>query len=477
MSFPSYRAQMQYHCLACEGYFSIDELLYTCPSCGSVLLLENMEEEALKKRSGKEWREIFDDRKMSSENALRGIFRFYELMAPVLEAEDIVYLGEGQTPIVDAPKHLCEELNVRFAYKNEGQNPSASFKDRGMAGAYSYLKSLVRKHGWSDVLTICASTGDTSAAAALYGSYVGAPINTVVLLPHGKVTPQQLAQPLGSGAKVLEIPGVFDDCMKVVEYLAEKYTVALLNSKNAWRILGQESYAYEVAQWYNWDLSDKAIFVPIGNAGNITAIMRGFLKMYNLGIIEQLPRLFGVQSEHADPVYQYYQDTSKPFTPVKVQASVAQAAMIGNPVSFPRVKYLAEKYRKIAGETAFNVVQVSEQAIMDSMIIANRAGHIACTQGGECLAGLLKAKADGMIGENELAILDSTAHIIKFSGFQDMYLQNNFDSAYGVVPKKELVNLPELIISIEEKAKMQESDFAKNVAMAIAERLNLGEKN
>ncbi len=476
MSFPIYRAEMQYHCLGCDGYFSIDELLYTCPTCGSVLLLDNMQEDELKKHSGKKWREIFDTRKMSKETALKGIFRFYELMAPVLEAQDIVYLGEGHTPIVDASNHLCNELGVKFAFKNEGQNPSASFKDRGMAGAYSYLKSLVRKHGWKDVLTVCASTGDTSAAAALYGSYVGEPISTVVLLPHGKVTPQQLAQPLGSGAKVLEIPGVFDDCMKVVEYLAENYRVALLNSKNAWRILGQESYAYEVAQWYDWDLSNKSIFVPIGNAGNITAIMRGFLKMYNLGIIESLPRLFGVQSHHADPVYKYYQDTSKGFAPVKVQPSVAQAAMIGNPVSFPRVKYLAEKYMAIAGENAFNVVQVTEQEIMDSMILANKAGHIACTQGGECLAGLLQAKKLGLISENELAVLDSTAHAIKFSGFQDMYLQNNFDSEYGVIPKKELVNMPELVISVAEKENMAESEFAKNVALAIAAKLNLGNK-
>ena len=100
-----------------------------------------------------------------------------------------------------------------------------------------------------------------------------------MLLPHGKVTPQQLAQPLGSGARVLEIPGVFDDCMKVVEYLADHYQVALLNSKNAWRILGQESYAFEIAQAFDYDLADKVVVVPIGNAGNITAILQGLLKL------------------------------------------------------------------------------------------------------------------------------------------------------------------------------------------------------
>ncbi len=476
MSFPTYRADMQYHCLSCDKYFSVDELLYTCPNCGHVFLLENKNHDELKKTSGKEWRDIFDARKNTNEDALRGIFRFYELIAPVLEKDDIVYLGEGHSPIVNAPKHLCEDLKVQFAFKNEGQNPSASFKDRGMAGVYSYLKSLVRKHEWKDILTICASTGDTSAAAALYGSYVGAPIRTVVLLPHKKVTVQQLAQPLGSGATVLEVPGVFDDCMKVVENLAENYRVALLNSKNSWRILGQESYAYEVAQWYNWDLSNKCLFVPIGNAGNITAIMNGLLKMYDLKIIEKLPRIFGVQSHHADPVFKYYQDRTKPYKPVEVSPSVAQAAMIGNPVSFPRVRYLVEKYEKIAGEGSFNVVQVTEQAIMDSMIMANRAGHIACTQGGECLAGLLKAKKDNMIDEEEFAILDSTAHIIKFSGFQEMYLENNFAPEYGVQPKQSLANTAELLLSEEDKAGLSSKEFTQKASDAIVARLNLSKK-
>ena len=143
-----------------------------------------------------------------------------------------------------------------------------------------------------------------------------------MILPHGKVTPQQLAQPLGSGARVLEIPGVFDDCMKVVEALADNYQVALLNSKNSWRIRGQESYAYEIAQTFDYDLTKKTVVVPIGNAGNITAIMQGFLRLHDLEIIETLPRVIGVQSRHADPVFRYYLEpdkTKRVFVPVTVQ--------------------------------------------------------------------------------------------------------------------------------------------------------------
>lgn len=473
--FPAYRGKMEYVCLACGKRFPASALLYTCPACGSVLLLEDTSFAELKKISGAQWRDIFDQRQLTRCVPLKGVFRFYELIAPLVEPEDIVYLGEACTPIVEASDRLKQATGRSFAYKNDGQNPSASFKDRGMACAFSYLRWLCRRNDWSEVLTICASTGDTSAAAALYASWVGYPLKSVVLLPKGKVTPQQLSQPLGSGALVLELPGVFDDCMKVVELLADNYNVALLNSKNSWRILGQESYAYECAQWYGWDMRNLCVFVPIGNAGNITAIMSGFLKLHALGIIEQLPRIFGVQSEHADPVFRFYNapPQSRHWQPVKVQPSVAQAAMIGNPVSFPRVDYLARKYMSLAGPDSFNVVQVSEQEIMDAMLTANRNGHIACTQGGECLAGFRRAIADGMIGPDEQGLLDSTAHALKFASFQDLYFMDALQQGYGVHAKKELINLPEQLLENVDRDELSLEEFARQGAQAVADRLGL----
>ncbi len=274
----------------------------------------------------------------------------------------------------------------------------------------------------------------------MYGAYVGDPIKSVVLLPHGKVTPEQLAQPLGSGATVLELPGVFDDCMKVVEYLADNYNVALLNSKNSWRILGQESYSFEIAQWFDWDLSGKVIFVPIGNAGNIAAIISGFIKLYELEIIDTLPKVVGVQSSHADPVYRFYamDEDRRKYEPVSVRPSVAQAAMIGNPVSFPRVKELVSKYESIGGGGIFNVVQVEEQQIIEGMLTVNKNGHIACTQGGECFAGMLQAKEQKIIDKDEICILDATAHSLKFLKFQQMYFEDNFPTEYEISPKDEL---------------------------------------
>lgn len=477
--FPTLRHRMEYVCTnpACQARYPIDHLLYTCPACGGVFLLEDIDFDQYKELGAGYFKGLFQERKTANAGnaALTGVFRFYELMAPVLEETDILCLGEGNTPIIEASEALQKLTGVKFAYKNEGQNPSASFKDRGMAGAYSYIKSMVRKHGWNNVLCVCASTGDTSAAAAMYGAYVGEPVKTVVLLPQGKVTPEQLAQPLGNGALVVEVPGVFDDCMKLVELLAEKYPVALLNSKNAWRILGQESYAFEVAEWYNWDLAGHSLFVPIGNAGNISAIMSGLLKLHRLGMLPVLPAMFGVQSERANPVWRYYSQPkeNRVYEPVTVRPSVAQAAMIGNPVSFPRVQKLVAQYEEAGG--SFHVIEVQEQAIMDAMLTANRHGHIACTQGGECLAGLLRAKELGLFDPKSHAILNATAHSLKFAMFQNKYYAAEL-APYSVNPKADLQNAPILLLSHAKKVELSPESFMDEAAQALATHLSLQPK-
>ena len=445
---PTHNGKLRYRCLGCEAIHDIDTLLYTCPDCGQVLLLFDENFERLKEHSGRTWRRVFDYRKMATIPALKGIYRYHEFIGPVIPLEHVVYLGEGHTPLVEANPYLQKAAGLRFFYKNDGQNPSASFKDRGMASAISYINYLLCTGRVADILAICASTGDTSAAAALYAAYLQPRVKSAVLLPHKKVTPQQLSQPLGSGAKVFEIPGVFDDCMKVVESLSDNYAVALLNSKNAWRILGQESYSYEIAQDFEYDMENKVVVVPIGNAGNITAVMNGFIKFYEAGLIDHLPKIVGVQSRHANPVYRYYREpdaAKRHFEPVTVQPSVAQAAMIGNPVSMPRVIHLTSRYDGIAGTQRVFFVEVSEQAIMDWELVANRNGHIACTHGGESLAGLVEAKQQGWITGNDIAVVDSTAHALKFAGFTDMYFENAFPDEFNIQPDPNLVNAPVLV--------------------------------
>ena len=482
---PEQDGELIYHCLGCQKELGIDKLLYICPDCGQVLLIRDRQFERLKKISGDTWRKIFDYRKILKIPALKGIYRYHEFIGTVIPLEDVVYLGEGHTPIIEANRFMQEKTGVRFFFKNDGQNPSASFKDRGMASAFSYINFMIQKGYVTDILAVCASTGDTSASAALYASYLKPHVKSAVLLPHKKVTPQQLSQPLGNGATVFEIPGVFDDCMKVVEELSEKYQVALLNSKNAWRILGQESYSYEIAQDFEYDMENIVVLVPIGNAGNITAVMSGFLKFYEADIIKALPKIIGVQSEHADPVFRYYlePDASKrKFVPVTVRPSVAQAAMIGNPVSMPRVIYLVDRYNNASGRQNVFFVEVTEQAIMDWELLANRNGHVACTQGGETLAGMVAAKEQGLIGKNDIAVIDSTAHALKFSSFQDMYFENTFPDDFEITPDPELINAPRLIrpkdlAEVPEPGKPLKGEafqqFVRRVSEEIAKMLGL----
>jgi len=475
-----------YCCLGCGEDYGVESLLYTCPNCKNVLMLKDRQWERLKSIPGVLWRKVFDYRAMLTIPAMKGIYRYHELIGSIMPLDAIIYLGEGHTPIVEANKRLREWVGIPFAFKNDGQNPTASFKDRGMASAFTYLNYSVKNRGLDDVLAICASTGDTSAAAALYASYMTENIKSAVLLPQGKVTPQQLGQPLGCGATVIEIPGVFDDCMKIVEYLSDNYQVALMNSKNPWRILGQESYSYEIAQAFDYDVEDLVIVVPIGNAGNITAVLQGFLKLYDLQIIARLPFVIGVQSEHANPVYLYYLESDpdkRKFRPVAVRTSVAQAAMIGNPVSMPRVMQLVAQYRETAGQSSFRVVEVSEQEIMDAMLIANRNGHVACTQGGECLAGIRKLAQGNSIDRHKMAILDATAHALKFAMFQEKYFADEFEQEYGITPKKELQNKPVLVtpgdkipspISGTPLDASELQLFVEHTGRAIADLLGLG---
>jgi threonine synthase len=454
-----------------------------------VLLLTDLAFGRLKKVDSDTWHQIFDYRKMLNIPALQGIYRYHEFIGPMMPLDAVIYLGEGYTPMVEANAYLQDIVGARFYFKNEGQNPSASFKDRGMASALSYINLLVNTGKLADVLAVCASTGDTSASAALYAAYLQPAVKSAVLLPHKKVTSQQLAQPLGSGAVVFEIPGVFDDSMKVVEALSEQYNVALLNSKNAWRIWGQESYSYEIAQDFDYDMDHKVMVVPIGNAGNITAIISGFLKFFEVGIIDGLPKIIGVQSTHANPVYRYYLEPDpekRHFVPVKVQPSVAQAAMIGNPVSIPRVIQLVETYNQKAASQAIFFSEVEEQAIMDWQLTANRNGHIACTQGGETLAGLVAAKKRGIVGQDDVVVLNATAHALKFAGFQAMYFENRFPPEFEITPKESLQNAPRLVrpkdldtVPTPDKP-LEGKDFDRFVqrtAEAIAEELKIERSN
>jgi len=165
---PEPKGEPYYKCLGCPAEFPIDRLLYVCPHCGSVLLIFDRKFDDLKKIPGKTWQQLFDYRRMVKIPALKGIYRYHEFIGPNIpleSLESVIYLGEGHTPMVEANRFLQKKAGVRFFYKNDGQNPSASFKDRGMASALSYIKFLLDQELASDIIAVCASTGDTSFTA------------------------------------------------------------------------------------------------------------------------------------------------------------------------------------------------------------------------------------------------------------------------------------------------------------------------
>lgn len=151
---PFHKGRQIYRCLGCQGEFGIEKLAYVCPECGQILLIYDQNFDRLKEIPGELWQRIFDYRRMLNVNALKGIYRYHEFIGPVIPPEAVIYLGEGHTPIIEANATLQDEVGLRFYFKNDGQNPSASFKDRGMASALSYINFLVQKGYLSEVLAI-----------------------------------------------------------------------------------------------------------------------------------------------------------------------------------------------------------------------------------------------------------------------------------------------------------------------------------
>jgi threonine synthase len=244
-----------------------------------------------------------------------GVIETYRSLLPVTSDTPVVTLLEGGTPLLEAPR-LSARVGARVLLKLEGQNPTGSFKDRGMTMAIS--KAL--EEGAKAV--VCASTGNTSAAAAAYAGRAG--MTCAVLIPEGHIALGKLAQALVHGAKVLQIRGNFDEALAIVRRLGEKAPVTVVNSVNPYRIEGQKTGAFEIVDALG-DAPDVHC-IPVGNAGNITAYWRGYLEYREAGHSTKLPRMFGFQAAGAAPIVEGH--------PIEHPETVATAIRIGNPASW-----------------------------------------------------------------------------------------------------------------------------------------------
>ena len=323
-----------------------------------------------------------------------GVIQRYRQRLPVSDATPVVTLGEGDTPLIRA--HGVEAalgLDIEVYLKFEGANPTASFKDRGMTLAVS----KAREEGGRAV--VCASTGNTSASAAAYAAHAG--LKAVVILPEGNVALGKLSQALICGARVIPVNGNFDQALTLAREMSEKFPVTLVNSLNPYRIEGQKTAAFEIVDALGraptWQ------FMPVGNAGNITAYWRGY-REYHADGIAALPRMMGFQAAGAAPIVQ-----GRVFHEPE---TVATAIRIGNPASWKQ----AEAARDESGGV---IDAVTDEEILDAYrLIASREGVFAEPASAAGVAGLLRYAAEGRLAvppeaQRPIAVCILTGHGLK----------------------------------------------------------------
>ena len=330
-----------------------------------------------------------------------GVWRFRELLPILVEPEKAVTLREGNTPLYRLPQN-GEQLGLNELYaKHQGMNPTASFKDTGMTAALSQAHE--RGFQW----VACASTGNTSASMAAYASR--ARMNSLVLLPEGKISWSKLSQALDYGAVTCQLNTDFDGCVRVLADVVRQAPVYLLNSVNPYRLEGQKTAAYEIAEEFDWQVPDHLI-VPGGNLANSSALGKGFLEMMHLGLTTRVPRISVVQAEGANPLYQslLYQDGREMHA---VQADTrATAIRIGNPASW-------RKAVRVIQQTGGYCEQVSEAEIAIAKAEIGQEG-IGCEPASAVtLAGLKRLVRQGKVSRGESVVLLLTGHTLKDSEY------------------------------------------------------------
>ncbi len=300
-----------------------------------------------------------------------GVLYKYKDLLPITPKTPLFSLGEGDTPLVRCDQ-LAREIGCGELYlKLEGCNPTGSFKDRGMVVAVA--KALEEK----SQAIMCASTGNTSASAAAYAACCD--LTAIIVVPEGKIAFGKLAQAIVYGAKILTIDGNFDQALQIVRELTDKHPVTLVNSLNPYRIEGQKTASFEIIDVLG-DAPDY-LFIPVGNAGNITAYWKGFKEYHELGKASQKPAMMGFQAEGAAPIVHDH--------PIEEPETVATAIRIGNPASW-------QKATAARDESGGLIDMVSDAEIMDAQkLLATKAGVFGEPASAASVAGLIKLSRQG----------------------------------------------------------------------------------
>ncbi len=389
------RTTVRLVCAECGTEYPSDVPRYRC-DCGGLLTVE----QPIAALRGTVSRELFDARLASRARIDRsGVWRFRELLGDYSEAE-IVTKPEGRGNLYDDPRLTAWAGVGELWLKHEGENPTGSFKDRGMTTGMTHARRLGAR------TVACASSGNTSASLASYAA--GAGLAALTFVPEGKVSSAKVAQTIAYGAKVVQIRGDFDAAMRLVREVAEvpEYGVYLLNSINPFRLEGQKTIVLDAIQALDWRTPD-VIILPGGNLGNTAAFGKALEEALALGLIDQMPQIVTVQAAGAAPFARAYAAGFAPGSYQPVEAhTVATAIQIGAPVSYPRA-------RRVIQNTEGIVTAVSDAAILAAKAQIDRVG-IGCEPASAAtLAGLRALVAAGTIpaGASVLAIL--TGHLLK----------------------------------------------------------------
>jgi len=387
---------MNYHlqCMACSARYSPDELRYVC-DCGGLLdvthdlaaLRESVSHELFDSRRG-EWALPYSS----------GVWRYRELILPVDEAA-IVSRPEGNTPLYRSQR-LSGWVGIDdLALKHEGENPSGSFKDRGMTVGVTQARLLgVRA-------VACASTGNTSASMAAYAALAG--LQALVFIPEGMIAYGKLAQALAYGAQTLQVQGDFDAAMQLVRQVCDELGIYLLNSLNPFRVEGQKAIIFETLQQRSWEVPDWIVF-PAGNLGNTAAFGKALHELQELGLISRLPRLAAVQAHGANPFYRSFVGGFQQRERVTAR-TVATAIRIGNPVSYERA------VRSLRWTNGL-VTEVSDGEIMDAKAQVDGAGIGCEPASAAAVAGARRLAAKGVIRRGDSVVAILTGHLLKDPG-------------------------------------------------------------
>lgn len=317
-----------------------------------------------------------------------GLIETYKDFLPVTDKTPRLSLHEGNTPLIHAEK-LSEELQLDIYFKYEGLNPTGSFKDRGMVMAVA----KAAEEGSHTIM--CASTGNTSAAAAAYAARAN--MNCIVLIPNNNIALGKLAQAIIYGAKVIAIEGNFDRALEIVREITAKHPITLVNSVNPYRIEGQKTAAFEVSEQLGQ--APDYLAIPVGNAGNITAYWKGFKEYHAAGRIAKLPQMIGFEAEGSAAIVKG--------EPITNPETIATAIRIGNPASWDSAVNAAK-------ESQGQINSVTDEEILQAYrLIASREGVFAEPASAASVAGVIKLHKQGYFSPGSSVVCVLTGNGMK----------------------------------------------------------------